>query len=1298
MFLNGTYDELTVATRVSSHASWIDSTLSGYADVMHWDGASHVFTAESHWNGAIFSETVPGKYDTAVFDQSGTYTISFHQDSTNAEMVVRNGNVTFDLDDRAYTIDGGISVGDSASHAKLNVGGGDLVATNVTIGKNAGSSGELLVIGGNAHIHVGADMFIGESGTGTFTQSVDASVTVGGEIYLGVLGSGRGTYNLSGGDLISAETRAGHGGYGTFNHTGGTNTVSGDLSVGGSGGGEYNLSGGGQLVAANEHVGNFGDGEFAQTGGTNTVGDDLYLGSHTGVNGTYTILAGDLNVADSIRVGQSGTGAFTQNLNASVTAGGQVYLGVLGTAQGTYNLSGGDLDSTGTHAGYGGYGTFNHSGGTHTISGDLSVGGSGGGEYNLSGSGQLQAVDEHVGNHGTGAFVQTGGTNTVGDDLYLGSNPVASGTYTMSGGTLNVGDSTEVGRSGSGTFNQSGGTHTISGNLLVGGSGAGEYNLSGSGQLVAAYEYVGHDDDGEFTQTGGTNTVSNYLYLGSNSGADGTYTISGGTLNVANLIEIGRDGTGTFNLNGGTVVTKEFRLGNGTFNSAAGSTLRVNSLTGFGGNFSTAGTLQINGSYTVNDGESLSVGEALEADKLTIFEGGTVSVGGDLVVGDTWCDAVKFGDGNSYGGTLIVGGAFKRRLGNGTLEGSYSPWESFGSGNLIIDGGSWAPSSLEVMSGGPWNSANSQILTVRNGGNVTVVNSITIAKRWGSDASGRITVEGAGSEITGLGLYVAGGGTLSIEGGGNVIISGGAELGSGPGVAYAAGYGPGFVTVAGAGSSWTIDGTLKIGSLQGVSSDRSSLDVGDGGTVEVHDQLLIRSLGDVNLAGGNIIASAIDIDSGATLTGYGRVTGGLGMTSVGSIIAVEDGNLTIGDASRYSVFNYMGELSVGQWSATLETKGFASLGALTTMDGGTLSADNGIALGLGRNLVGSGSVDAKVSASFGSTIEATGDLSLGDSSSIAGFTSDGELYTAEHTVTLHDANQAVLGSLTQLGTDIADGTLVADNGLVVEFGKNIVGRGIVDTPDDELLPLTNNGQIIGDFPGAIELTGHVDGVGTLTNVTVTGTLSPGFSPVRLHATNLEIAGSGRLVMELGGLAGGSEYDQLDVAGDLHLGGTLQVSLIGGFAPDIGDTFDILDFAVGALDGTEFDDLELPELTGRHGWDTSGLYSEGQISVKVMLAGDTNVDWDVNCDDIANFVAVFGSEGDRYTDFNEDGRIDLTDFAILRANFGVGVVSAPDAEFGAAAPEPATLSLLSLSGLVILGRRRRSSRPVRADIW
>jgi len=88
-------------------------------------------------------------------------------------------------------------------------------------------------------------------------------------------------------------------------------------------------------------------------------------------------------------------------------------------------------------------------------------------------------------------------------------------------------------------------------------------------------------------------------------------------------------------------------------------------------------------------------------------------------------------------------------------------------------------------------------------------------------------------------------------------------------------------------------------------------------------------------------------------------------------------------------------------------------------------------------------------------------------------------------------------------------------------------------------------------------------------------------------------------------------------------------------------------------------------------------------------GDTNGDDIIDYSDLDNLAAQFGgAPGIDSADFNGDNFVDLEDFAILRANFGLGVESAPDAEFGAITPEPATLSLLALGGLALVWRRKR----------
>src|SRR5690606_27381211 len=49
-------------------------------------------------------------------------------------------------------------------------------------------------------------------------------------------------------------------------------------------------------------------------------------------------------------------------------------------------------------------------------------------------------------------------------------------------------------------------------------------------------------------------------------------------------------------------------------------------------------------------------------------------------------------------------------------------------------------------------------------------------------------------------------------------------------------------------------------------------------------------------------------------------------------------------------------------------------------------------------------------------------------------------------------------------------------------------------------------------------------------------------------------------VELGGLTPGAQYDKLMVGGTASLGGTLNVSLLPGFTPEIGNTFTVLSAA------------------------------------------------------------------------------------------------------------------------------------------
>jgi len=97
---------------------------------------------------------------------------------------------------------------------------------------------------------------------------------------------------------------------------------------------------------------------------------------------------------------------------------------------------------------------------------------------------------------------------------------------------------------------------------------------------------------------------------------------------------------------------------------------------------------------------------------------------------------------------------------------------------------------------------------------------------------------------------------------------------------------------------------------------------------------------------------------------------------------------------------------------------------------------------------------------------------------------------------------------------------------------------------------------------------------------------------------------------------------------------------------------------------------------------------------IVVPGDTDGDEDVDLTDYDNLLAQFGEPApggptDPDADFNDDGMVDMVDFEELRANFGTGVPPAPEGGLGATTtPEPATMSLLALGGLLVLRRRRR----------
>jgi hypothetical protein len=94
-------------------------------------------------------------------------------------------------------------------------------------------------------------------------------------------------------------------------------------------------------------------------------------------------------------------------------------------------------------------------------------------------------------------------------------------------------------------------------------------------------------------------------------------------------------------------------------------------------------------------------------------------------------------------------------------------------------------------------------------------------------------------------------------------------------------------------------------------------------------------------------------------------------------------------------------------------------------------------------------------------------------------------------------------------------------------------------------------------------------VGGPVTVNSGGTVSPGDSGPGILSTGgtVTINAGGTLLVEIGGKTAGSGYDRLKVGGIANLGGAISVSVINGFTPAPGDSYQVLTFSSRSGDFT-----------------------------------------------------------------------------------------------------------------------------------
>jgi len=226
---------------------------------------------------------------------------------------------------------------------------------------------------------------------------------------------------------------------------------------------------------------------------------------------------------------------------------------------------------------------------------------------------------------------------------------------------------------------------------------------------------------------------------------------------------------------------------------------------------------------------------------------------------------------------------------------------------------------------------------------------------------------------------------------------------------------------------------------------------------------------------------------------------------------------------------------VKEGSGTLTLAGTNTYTGGTTVSGGVLEVADNANLGAASG----GLVLA------GGTLRSTTGVTLARNVTVG--TGGGTLDTGGNIMAIQGGLGGT-GALTKTGPGTL--RLAGDNSLT---GLTTLAQGEIVLSASNLAALTVAGGARLSGTGAIR--------GNLANA---GTLNPGASPGTLAVTgNFVQSATGTLLVEL---TSGTSFDRLTITGPANLGGTLVVSGLGGFVPQPGQTFRIIE-ATGGVSGT-----------------------------------------------------------------------------------------------------------------------------------
>jgi fibronectin-binding autotransporter adhesin len=818
-------------------------------------------------------------------------------------------------------------------------------------------------------------------------------------------------------------------------------------------------------------------------------------------------------------------------------------------------------------------------------------------------------------------LTQTGATPSFTN---TGTVAISSGrTFSVTGGVFNL-NAGSVGGSGS-TFALSGnatlnlGTNLTNGASTLAPTGTtinGPGTITNQGALVLNASSVNaaiSNQPGALIRINGNcsfgaaigNAAGAELELeGNNSASSAALSCTSGFTNEG-LIEL---------VSQGSTWTETLSVTTGTLINAPGAEIRISA--GTGGQRTL--TAQLNNQGTININQSCTVNSA-SADH---SNSGTINVTtGILTVAQSGTTPSFTNTGDiaiSSGRSLAVtGGTFNQNAGSLGGSGSTITFSS-----AIVNLGIDFPNGLQSMM--PINSTINGPGTIVNTGTF-VVSASTINAAMVNQAGGLVRVLGTSSI----------GGAFSNAAGAELELEGNSSNSSST-LTCANGFtNEGLIELVSQNSTWTETLAVTTGSLVNAVGGEIRISIGTGGARTLTAQL--DNQGVINM---NHTCTVNRASSDHTNSGTINVTGG---------------NWTLSQTGTSPSFTNTGVIAIAAGRAMNATGGTFNQNAGTLGGTGSTISFTSATVNFGADFTnGPGSL-----ATTNSTLNGPGSI-----------TNTGTFAPNTSTVNAAVANQ-VGGLLRSTGTNTFGGALSNQLGAEIELQGNSPGGNSIMTvasgfTNNGLLELVSadstwneslivtSGTLTNALDGEIRITAGTGGSRTLQGaIANAGQINVDAGRLLTVTGSLTQLDTGELNFFIAGLPT-AQFSRVAVSGTASLDGTLGVTLINGYIPNLGDLFQIMTF------GSLLDQIGCFDVAGLFfgtGLRYNLIRNPTNLTLEVVNTpvqdGDLRCDCVVDLVDLSILLSHFGSSSADQSDgdLNGDQLVDISDLAILLSLFG-----------------------------------------------